>query len=147
MTPAEIQLFDFLTTVIGSAAQGDPLFNAELHDTVYQKITADRGIRISEATGEFSLGPGGVANEYDVTIIIVCYARVTGVKKQERQPALADVFDLVKRVFEVLMNDPTLGGRVCDLIVQPGGRGYDTFDGEPFAVANMPIVINPRSLG
>ena len=141
--PVEILLFEFLESVIATAGVGDPLFEAELHDTVHQPIRGDRVVRISEAVGDLAPGPLMEVKEYDVQLIVTCCSRVTGKEKTERQPALADVFRMQKAVFAELITDPTLGGRVCDLVVMRGGRGYDIYNGEPFAVTNMPVVLNP----
>lgn len=143
--PVEILLFDFLAAAIAAAVPGDVIYELDLHDTVYQTIDAKqgRGIRISEAAGSLAPGPGGGLKECDVELIIVCYSRVTGREKTDRQPALIDVFATQQEVAKAIYEDPTLGGRVCDVIVGKGSRGYDVIDGEPYAAANVPILINP----
>jgi|GEM_PF-3532568 len=141
--PAEILLYEYLAEQIDAAVCGDVLYKAELHDTPYQRITGDRGVRISEAVSEFAPGPEMKPAEFDAAIIITCFSRVKGVEKTARQPALQDVFDLSAAVFALLTTDFTLGGRVCDLVVHESSRGYDTYNGEPYAVSNIPITINP----
>ena len=61
--PAEILLFDSLTEKITSADPEDLVYALELHDTVYQKITTSRGLRISDVVGDFSPGPEMVEKE------------------------------------------------------------------------------------
>jgi hypothetical protein len=141
--PAEILLFDFLDDEISSAVPESVLFDLELHDTVYQSITKPRGIRISEAVGDLSPGPEMVIKEYDVSLIIICYSLVEGKQITQRQPALISVFQIQQAVYELLVTDSTLGGRVCDVLILKGSRGYDVFDEGIFAVANVPIIINP----
>jgi hypothetical protein len=145
--PAEILLFDFLTDRIAAAAADSVLAGLELHDTIWQKITKPRGVRISDAVGDLAPGPGGDMREFDVTVIITCFSRITGKEKKERQPALIDVFGIQKAIAQELRNDSSLGGRVCDSLMTKGGRGYDKYDEGVFAVTNTPLIINPRELG
>jgi hypothetical protein len=145
--PAEILLFDFLTEQIELAVPDDPLFQIELHDTVHQTITKDRGVRISEAVGELLPASDGEWKEFDATLIVTCYSRVLGKDKTQRQTALADVFTIQKAVSELIGTGSTLGNRVCDVLLRQYGRGYDVLDGEPYAVVNIPLVINPMELG
>jgi hypothetical protein len=141
--PVEILLFDFLAGELEAAVPESPLFDLELHDTVWQNILTDRGVRLSESVGDFSPGPENVEKEYDVLVIITCYSRVTGQQQTDRQPALIDVFQIQKEIYSLLRLNSTLGDRVCDLVLRRGSRGYDNLNGQPFAVANIPVFINP----
>lgn len=142
--PAEILLFDFLTEQINALVGDEVLCGVELHDTVYQPIgKANRLVRVSEAVGDLSPGPEMVVREYDVQLMLVIASRVEGKDKEDRQPALVDVFQMQKALYSLIIGDSTLGARVCDSVIGRGPRGYDVLDGEPFAVANMPLVINP----
>jgi hypothetical protein len=145
--PAEILLFDYLTDVIAAAAAGSTLDGLELHDTVWQKITKTRGVRISDAVGDLQFGTSGEIEEFDVQLIVTCYSRVQGKEKKGRQPALTDVWSISKAIVGVLNIDSTFGGRVCDSLTRKTGRGYDRYDEGVFAVTNTPLVINPRELG
>lgn len=142
--PAEILLFDFLSDLLTQADAGDVLYGVELHDTIFKPIgKANRVVRISEAIGDLSPGPEMVIKEWDVQLVLVIASRIAGREKTDRQPALIDVFQMTVAVYSLLMTDTTLGSRVCDLVIDRGSRGYDVLDGEPFAVANLPLVINP----
>jgi hypothetical protein len=141
--PAEIQIFDFLTDKVAASVAGDIIYGIELHDTVYQAITKDRGVRVSDAVGDFSPGPEMVEKEYDVFVELACFSRVGGQDVTARQPALIDVFNLQKEIYRIIREDSTLGGRVCDSLLIRGARGYDTFDSEPYAVGNVRLIINP----
>lgn len=141
--PGELLLFDFLTDSVSSSAPGSTLYSAIVHDTIYQSIgKADRVIRISDAVSEFAPGPGMVMEEFDVQVTIVVASRVTGKEKTQRQDALTDVFELQAAVCSLILGDPTLGGRTCETVLERSWRSYDTLDGEPFAVANIPVVVN-----
>jgi hypothetical protein len=141
--PAEILLFDFLAGELEAALPESPLFDLELHDTIFQSITRDRGLRISEAVGDFSPGPENEEKEYDVLVILVCFSRVKGQEDTLRQPALVDVFQIQKQIYSLLRLKSTLGDRVCDSLLKRGSRGYEMLNGEAYAVANVPLVINP----
>lgn len=141
--PAEILLFDFLSGAIAAAVPGDLLFELELHDTVHQKIQTLKGVRISDAVGTLAPEPGGGLKEYDVIIDLACFAKVEGKEKTQRQPAVVAVYELQREICQLLYDYPELGDRVCDTYVGKGMRGYDVFDGNPYAVANISLVINP----
>jgi hypothetical protein len=141
--PAEILLFDFLAEKFDASASGSVLYELELHDTVHQSITKKQGVRISEANGDLAPGPGGGVKECDVDLILICFAAVEGKDKKQRQEALAAAFDIQMAVAGLLFADPSLGGRVCDLLPRKFGRGFDVLDGKPYAVVNLPLLINP----
>lgn len=143
MKPAEILLYDFFRERFDASASDSLLYKLELHDTVHQKIVTPQGVRISEATSDLAPGPGGGLKELDIDLIIICFSRILGKNKTERQAALMEVFEIQNEIAGLLNADQTLGGRVCDLLIRRGSRGYDVLDGEPFAVANMPLLINP----
>jgi hypothetical protein len=149
--PAEILLYDFLLEQFEAAPAGSILSlegdsdrgELDLHDTIYQQINTQRCVRISEVVGGFSPGPENEWKEYDVSITLVALARVTGTEKKDRQPALTQVWELQKELYKLLTEEPTLDGRVCDLLLEDGVRGYDELDSEPYAVVNIPVIINP----
>ena len=149
--PAEILLFDFLTERCAAAPVGSVLSlegdsdrgELSLHDTIYQQIATDRVIRISEVTGGFSPGPENVWKEWDVSITLVALARVKGQEKRDRLPALTYVWELQRELYSLLTDNPTLDDRICDLVLRDGVRGYDELDSEPYAVVNIPLIINP----
>lgn len=146
--PAEILLYDFLFEVVDAALPDDPLFyQLELHDTIWQSITKDRGVRISDATSFMSPEPGGGMKEFDARIVLVCYSKVKDKDQKARVPALTAVFLLQQAIYQLLYDDPTLGDRVCGSRLEPGSRGYDNLNGKPYAVANIPLVINPTEGG
>ena len=145
--PAEILLFDFLTDQLAAVAAGSTLDQVELHDTVYQKITMPRGIRISDAVGDLAPNVEGEMAEFDVELVLICFSKIDSSDIKNRQSALVDAFALQKAVAAVLLADSSFGGRVCDSIVKRGSRGYDKLDEGVFAVTNMPLIINPRELG
>lgn len=143
MKPAEIHLFEFLEEAFDGSAIDSVLYGLELHDTVYRSITKPAGVRISEAIGDLAPGPGGGLKELDVELIVIGYARVAGKDKKQRQGSLQQVFEIQQAVTQLLTADSTFGGRVCDSLLRRASRGYEVYDGNPYAVVNMPLLINP----
>lgn len=141
--PVEILLFEYLKESIESAASDDLLYELELHDTIHQPIRRDKGLRVGDSVGDFGPQAGGTLGEYDVMVVLVAYARLKGQDQQARQPALRAVYEIQRAACDLILNDSTLGGRVCDTLIRRGGRGYDVLDGEVYAVANIPLIINP----
>lgn len=141
--PVEVLLFEFLEQKISESGSDEAIYGLELHDTIYQPIRKDRGLRISDTVGHFS--PNGLMeeNEYDVFVTVAAYSKVKGQDQQARQPAMTDVFIVQQATYTLLRGDSTLGGRVCESLLRQGARSYDTFDGEAYAVAIIPLVINP----
>lgn len=140
--PVEILVYEFLEEEIAASATDSVLYSLELHDTIFQKIKTNRGVRISDCISTFS--PYGTdEKEYDAIVTLACFVRVEGKEKTNRQPALAAVFDIQKALYALFRAKSDLNSRVCDSLLQRGARGYDALDGEPFAVANIPLVINP----
>ncbi len=142
--PGEILLFDFLTELIDAAVPDDPLFQLELHDTIYQKITKENGLRISDAISDPAPERGGIVKEFDIKLQLVCFARVLGTDQKQRADALQKVYDIEMAIIQAFVDDNlSLGGRVCDLKIDSVPRSYDSFDGNPYAIALIPIVLNP----
>lgn len=143
--PAEIALYDFLREKFDGAVEKNVLYQIALHDTIHQKLEkgSDYGVRIGEADSDFSVGEMDTIKEFDAYLMIVCFARVTGTDKSKRQEALQKVFEIHKAVIALLLESDSLGGRVCSLEILRGSRGYDSMNGEPYAVSNQPVVINP----
>ncbi len=148
MIPIEIKVFDFFDDAITAAVSGDTLFGVQLHDTVYQTIqrtgdrVTDRVIRISECDSEM-VQCGLDWEEKDANLILVIAVRIQGKDKTERRDALTDLVNLFRAVADLIDDDRTLGDRVHDLQAEKASRGYDLFDGDPYAVVNIPLLINP----
>lgn len=143
--PAELLMFDFLTEKVAAAPAGTTLDGLELHDTIHQTITKTRGVRISDAVGDTAPDVGGKVKEWNVSLELSCFTRVEGKNQKERAAALQAVFDIEMAIAQLLLDDPSLGGRTCGVAVEQTPRGYVEFDGKAYAVALIPIVVNPIS--
>jgi hypothetical protein len=140
----EDAVFTVIKTAIESSEEGSPLFGVEIHDTVYEPITADAGIRIGDCQSDLAPTRGFTEiTEFDAALTVVFYARIAGMDKSDRQAARNQVRNLVMATAKLFFEDPTLGGNARDCIVGRLKRGYDAIkDGEPYAVGNLPLVVN-----
>lgn len=143
MISAEHKLFTFLQGAIAAAGAEDPLHQMELHDTVHQVITRDRGLRIGDGRSQLAPKPDGTLGEFDAEVELTCFVRVAGTDKTERLAARDGVVDLAAAVATLFYDDATLGGRVCDLLSGTIEREFVSINGQPFAVARMSLVIDP----
>lgn len=146
--PAEILLYEFLREKIESTTDRESIwYELELHDTIWQPIKTPLALRISDTISDIVPGPGGGLREWDAEITLVCYALVAGNEYAQRSVATQQVFDLQSAVCELLYTDQDLGGRVCGITVRRTPRSYDSLDAKPYAVVNIPLVINPSGYG
>lgn len=143
--PVEILVFEFLQETVDAASSGQALSEIDVHDTVYQAPKKDRPkmIRVSDAVSDFAPIGAGELKEFDVALQIVCAVKVEGKDQKARGPALQAVFEIEKAVIGAIVADFTLGDRICDCVIEKSVRGYDSLDGNPYAVANISLVINP----
>lgn len=146
MASIEHKVFDWLEEAIEAAVEGEPLYEAELHDTVHQTIKKNFGIRIGEVERSLAPEAEGEAADFDALVPLIFFCRVAGLDKTERLAALDKCDELEKTVASLLFVDSSLGGRVCDCLILRTPRGFDSIKSEPYAVANMPLVINPSGL-
>ena len=134
---------EFIEEAINAAQAGDPLHGADLHDTVYLKITKDYGVRIGDCESSISLLPGGGAEEFDADVTLVFYSRVIGQDKSQRKAARNQARSLALAVASLFLIDPSMGGRVRDCILGRLKRGYDSLaDADSYAVGNLPLTVN-----
>ena len=143
MLSIEHKLFLFLQEALDDAPAEDPLYEAELHDSLHQVIKRDRGLRIGECRSLLAPRPDNALDEFDARLTVTCFARVAGADKSERLAARDAVIGLASKVIRLVLDDPTLGGRVCDLLAGQVDREYASINGQPFALAKLPLVINP----
>jgi hypothetical protein len=143
MISSEHQLYFFLQAAIGAALTDDPLHGIELHDTEHQVITRDRGLRIGDGRSQLAPRADGTLGEFDAQVELTCFVRVAGSDKTERLSARDGVIELAAAVAARFFADQTLGGRVCDLQIGAIRREFASINGQPFALARVPLTINP----
>jgi hypothetical protein len=142
-TASEDLVFDFIEENANAAIAGEPLFEAELHDTLYRPIKKRYGIRVGDGDSELSPTPGGEElAEFNGVVPIVIYSAVTGPDRSDRKDARAKMMDVAKAVAKLFLDDPTMGGRVTDSRVKSCPRGWDSYNDIPYSVANMVLLVN-----
>jgi hypothetical protein len=141
----ETLLFEFLAEAKAAAPDGTLLAGAELHDTVYQVIKTNYGLRVGDAESDFVDGcEDGLVQEMDAAIVLVVYARIEGKDKRVNRAAARDkAFTLAKTVCRLIEDDSSLGGRVCDTQVLRIPRGFDSEEADTYALFHIPLIINP----
>lgn len=145
----EVQTHDFINDAIEAAEEGDPLFGAKLHDTVYGDISEDEfGVRIGDCVSDCApVEDDGEADglrmeEFDARLRVVVFARVKGTEVADRSAARAAARSLWLRVAKLFFDDTTMGGRVRDVLTRRAERGFDEEGGNLYAVVSTPLLIN-----
>jgi hypothetical protein len=133
-----------IETAVAAAGSGTPLYQAEVHDTVYLRITKGYGIRIGDCTSDLAPSPGDTQlEEFNAELMLVFYARIAGAEKSDRKAARNQVRELALATAKLFVDDPTIGGAVRDCNLGKLKRGYDSLtDADSYAVANLPLVVN-----
>lgn len=140
----EDSVYDYIEAARDAAIEGDALYQAELHDTVYQTIQQDYGVRIGDCESQPSPLPGGLAmEEFDADLVVVCFARVAGPDKTDRRAARNQARGLMLAVAKLFYDDLSMGGRVRDALVGRCKRGWDSStEDDEYAVVNIPLIVN-----
>ena len=140
----EDAIFEFIEAAVAAAQEGEPLFKAEVHDTVYQRIKQDYGVRVGDCESDLAPAPGAAeVQEFDTELTLIFYARVAGADKSNRKAARNQVRELALAVAKLIFDDPSIGGQVFDCLPGKLRRGYDSItDADEYAVANLPLRIN-----
>ena len=141
----EVKLFEFFTEQIAAADNNSPIKNIALLDTIHREIRDDQpdGISIGDVTSTFAPVDQSV-KEFDASTILVCFSKVRGADKTNRQPAAQRVFEIQQEVIDLLYKFPTLNNRCCDVEVMRSVRTSQGLDAEDFAVANIPIIVDKK---
>jgi hypothetical protein len=138
----EDRLHEFLQEAVDAAEEGHTLHGAENHDTVYTSI-GEFGYRIGDCNADVAPLPDGEGmDEFDARLFLICFARVAGQDKTERKAARAKARALHLAAGQLFFGDTTMGGRVGDVLMKRGRRGFDLENDDVYAVVNIPLLIN-----
>ncbi|MBX7170149.1 MAG: hypothetical protein K1X72_04275 [Pyrinomonadaceae bacterium] len=139
----EVKLFEFFTEQIQAATPDSPIYQAALLDTIHREIRDNQlnGIAIGDVTSTFA-PYGDSVKEFDGFTLLVCFAKVIGSDKTNRQPAVQKVFEIQQEVIRLLFKFPSLNNRNCDVHILRSARTAQGFDAEDYAVANIPVVVD-----
>lgn len=145
----EVPTYEFIKAAVEAAEEGDVLFGAAVHDTVYEDIANILfGVRVGDCAADCAPveddaeADGLGMEEFDARLAVVVFARVETDDPAGRAAARLKARRLWLGVSKLFYLDTTMGGRVRDCLVRRGARGFDTEGGSLFAVVNMPLLIN-----
>ena len=136
----ETALYEVLAAAIEAAEEDTPLFAAELHATLYDRISKPFGVRIGDGSFDLAPGPGGEIAEFDVLATVQIFARADSETPAVITAAREKVRDLVIAVAQVLFDDVTLGGAVNDSRILGGQRGWANVQSVRHAVAELHLI-------
>lgn len=123
--------------------EADLLFELEILDSPYAKITKDYGVQVDDANSDLAPLPGGdELEEFDADLILIVYSRVDGPDYSDRKSARTRAIDLGKRLGQLFLSDPTMNGRVQDSRMLRCTRGWASIKSVPYAIVNVPLLVN-----
>lgn len=138
-------LYDFLKANVDAAIDGDPMFGAEVHQTVKETITKDFGIRIDDMEADLAPGDANAMREFDAETTLIVFYRVANTDNDTNNYALAmGLLETLNAAFlKLFMNTITLGSVETDVLTKRTKFGFDNISrDESYAVANTPLIIN-----
>jgi len=138
----ETAIYTALAAAIAAAAEGEALFAAELHNTIYEPITKPFGLRVGDTNCDLAPGPGGPVEEWDVLGMVQIFALVNGDTAEAQIAAREKVRALGLKTAEVLLADTTLGHTVNDSRILGGERGWANVQGSRYAAAHLHLIAN-----
>ncbi len=149
--PIEDSLYDFIKAAVDTANDEDapdedsPFFKVVLHDTIYQPIVDDQNDFIQIGNCDSDFAPSQHADsveEFDGDVTVITLSRVTAAERSDRKAARTRAMELAKAVAKLLLDDPTMGGRVNDSRILKCLRDWAVIKSHPFAVTNLPLIVN-----
>lgn len=139
----ETAIHDAIKVAIEAAVDGDALYDAELHDTLYARVTKLFGVRVGDVEASVAPTPGGEkVEEFDATLPLQSFARVQGDTAEARATAREQARGIARAVAKIFFDDPTLGGRVRDSLVVGLKCGWGQVQAAPYAVAVLMVLVN-----
>jgi hypothetical protein len=140
---AETAMYTVLAATIAAAGEDEALFESELHQTLYERITKPFGVRVGDAHFDLSPGPGGPVDEFDLISKVQIFARPSDAENPQAQiDAREKVRAMTIAVAEVLTVDPTLSGAINDCRILGAHRGWANVQGVRHAVAELVWIAN-----
>ncbi|HRH40391.1 MAG TPA: hypothetical protein PKY82_02015 [Pyrinomonadaceae bacterium] len=142
MSP-ETALYNFFNTRALAAVSPSPLAGLSVLPTDYSHKT-DFCLVIGNCNSVFSPGPGGETKEYNGRILLQILKKVSDdVESAEYVEAREKVRHASLEVAGLLFDFSTLDGNVCDVQVEDGFRDYAEVKGNYYAIAIIPVIVNP----
>ena len=135
-------VYEFVLGVIEAVTDEDALlYQAEVLDGEAQKMTKVRGLVVSNS--EFALEPD---RTFDAVVIIGFWVKIEGKEATERRLARDQCFEMARTIADAFYADSSLGGEVCDSLLLRAIDGSRNVTSTPYAVINLPIILNPSGV-
>ncbi len=147
----EERVYEFIKAAVDAVTETTPtpdsaLFDLEVHDHVYRKITKPAGIRIGTADGELSPSAGGEEmNEYNCSMLLVVFVRIPTTQKDgdERTVAMRQAVEIAKAVSLLFWDNSSCDERFRDTRIKDFIRGYDSLNkADHYAIVNLTLRVN-----
>lgn len=144
MASPEQNIYDWLMEKQTEAAPTDEIASAEISPTVYSRLGNGVHIRIGNCESEFGPVAGGMVGEFKAKthLQVLAFADETAAETA-KTTARERVRTLSLEIANLLLNEPDLNGRQCNLKLLRSYRGWSKVQTRLYATAIMPIEINP----
>lgn len=152
MKTVEERVYDFIQAAVDAVTlttptQDSPLFDVQVHDHVFRKInkTKEAGIRIGTAEGQLSPTEGGAEfNEYNCILLVVVFVRIASTQKDgdARTLAMRKATDIAHALALLFWDNTSCDERFRDTRMYDFVRGYDSKDGDHYAIVNLTLRVN-----
>jgi hypothetical protein len=123
--------------------EDDLLFELEVLDSPYALITKAYGVSVDDGDSDFAPTPGAEdVEEFDGRLTLVVYSRVDGPNYEDRKASRTRAVNCAAKLAMLFLIDPTMNDRVNDSRVLRCLRGWANYSSEPYAIANVPLIVN-----
>ena len=142
MSP-EKALYEFLKTAVAEAEEDSPLYGAQVLPTVYHQPQQPIAIRVGNCDSTLSPRVAGMT-EQDALCVVEILSRVPDeIEPEEYLEARERAREAQLAAAQFLLDDPSLGNRVCDSLLLDSTRAFGSLKTSKNAVALIPVLINP----
>lgn len=139
----ETAIYNVLKQAIEDAPETAALHGAELHDTLYARVSKPYGVRIGDVGAALAPMRGGTeVGEFDAALPLQCFARVQGDTVTARVTARDKARSLAHAVAKIFFDDPMLQGQVRDARALEVVNGWAQVQATPHAVAVLTVLVN-----
>jgi hypothetical protein len=135
-------LYAVAKAAVDAAVEGNTLFGVQLPLTVYDPATQMRAIRIGDWNADIAPGPGGVVEGWDILGKLEILSQPADETPEAMLAAEDDVWAITLAVAQLLVNDPTMGGRLHDSRILGGLVGWGSLKTVRHAVSNLNLIAN-----
>ncbi len=136
-------LVEWLEEILPNEPNDSVLKDAQILDSKFQAIEEDKGIVVSNSEWDFAPQQGGTAALFDALMILGFFVRIPSADTTERREQRDYVYQMAQLIATKMLDDESLGGRICDLLLLRAVDGMKSEDSESYAIINLPIILNP----